>query len=156
MISALLSPRWVRPSRPLGSRLLRCASSSSSSPSSSSSSSSPSPSPDEDRPTSIPTLFQTPIGAGYSDRLAVVPGSLILGSCVGSFYAWSIFNLPLSRELGVVVASASDWPLEAVIPVYSATALSFTFGCGVGGRLIDSLGPRAVGTLAACLWGAGM
>ena len=28
--------------------------------------------------------------------------------------AWSVFNAPLSKELGVVAASAGDWPLQAV------------------------------------------
>ena len=39
--------------------------------------------------------------AGYN-RWRVPPASVAIHLCIGSVYAWSIFNLPLTRVAGVV------------------------------------------------------
>eukprot|EP01046_Picozoa_sp_COSAG06_P096266 COSAG06_NODE_42365_length_382_cov_0.915194_2_plen_74_part_01 len=39
-----------------------------------------------------------------------------------SVYAWSIFNGPLTRELGVVASCSADWALADVVPVFSVNA----------------------------------
>lgn len=41
--------------------------------------------------------------------------------CIGSPYAWSLMAEPLSRELGIVAASAGDWGLGATVGVLSVT-----------------------------------
>ena len=43
------------------------------------------------------------------NRWLVPPASIAIHLCIGSVYAWSIFNPPLVKSLGVV-ASAADGP----------------------------------------------
>lgn len=38
--------------------------------------------------------------------------------------AWSVFNSPLTRELGVVTSAADDWGLSQVLPIFSTCALT--------------------------------
>ena len=51
---------------------------------------------------------------GYN-RWKVPPASIAIHMCIGSVYAWSLFNAPLTRELGVVTSSADDWSLFHVV-----------------------------------------
>jgi hypothetical protein len=67
---------------------------------------------------------------GYNRWLQVPCAVAVSGAC-GSNYAWSAFNAPLSRELGVVAAAGGDWPLTAVIPMFSVA----TVGLGLGAHL---------------------
>lgn len=54
---------------------------------------------------------------GYN-RWLMVPASFLVQLSIGSVYAWSIFNEPLTRELGVVASAASDWGLDRCDPLF--------------------------------------
>ena len=43
---------------------------------------------------------------------------------IGSVYAWSIWNNPLTRQLGVVAQAAGDWSLGDALSVFSCTAVA--------------------------------
>jgi hypothetical protein len=45
------------------------------------------------------------------NRWRVPLASAAIHLCIGSVYAWSIFNPPLTRVQGVVTSSAEDWTL---------------------------------------------
>ena len=47
---------------------------------------------------------------GFNRLYAVVP-AIATNICGGSVYAWSIFNGPLTKELGVVASCSADWSL---------------------------------------------
>jgi hypothetical protein len=55
---------------------------------------------------------------------------LLLGASYALFHssypptAWSVFNSPLTRELGVVTSAADDWGLSQVLPIFSTCALT--------------------------------
>ncbi|KNC54101.1 uncharacterized protein AMSG_12300 [Thecamonas trahens ATCC 50062] len=86
---------------------------------------------------------------------AVVPLS-VAQACIGSVYAWSIFNEPLTRVMGGVASAASDWDLSEVIPIFSASAISLGLTTFVLGAWVDRVGPRKVVATAASLWGSGL
>lgn len=85
-----------------------------------------------------------------------VPPALLYQLSVGSIYAWSTFNGPLSREIGVVTSAANDWGLTQIIPVFSVTCVAFGLTAAVSGKWIDRTPPRVVGVTASCLWGGGL
>lgn len=92
--------------------------------------------------------------AGFN-RWRVPPASIAIHLCIGSVYAWSIFNPPLTRALGVVGASAGDWPLEAVTRIFTLAIVFLGLAAAVAGKWLEEVGPRMVGVVAACLWGGG-
>ena len=91
---------------------------------------------------------------GYN-RWRVPPASIAIHLCIGSVYAWSVFNPPLTRELGVVAASGGDWSLSSVVWIFSVAIVVLGLTAAVGGKWLEKVGPRYVGGVAALLWGGG-
>ena len=87
---------------------------------------------------------------GYN-RWRVPPASIAIHLCIGSVYAWSVFNPPLTRELGVVASSASDWSLSSVVWIFSVAIVVLGLTAAVGGKWLEKVGPRFVGVTAAFL-----
>ena len=52
------------------------------------------------------------------NRWRIPPASIAIHLCIGSVYAWSVFNPPLTREFGVVASSAGDWSLSSVVWIF--------------------------------------
>ncbi len=93
-------------------------------------------------------------GEGYN-RWLVVPAALCIHLSIGSVYAWSVFNPPLTRELGVVASSAGDWSLASVVWIFSVAILVLGLAAAFAGKWLEAVGPRFVGATAAVLWGGG-
>ncbi|MEM1301427.1 MAG: OFA family MFS transporter [Pseudomonadota bacterium] len=91
---------------------------------------------------------------GYN-RWRVPPASIAIHLCIGSVYAWSVFNPPLTRELGVVASSGGDWSLSSVVWIFSVAIVVLGLTAAVGGKWLEKVGPRYVGVVAATLWGGG-
>jgi MFS family permease len=86
-------------------------------------------------------------GRGTS-RWWVAPAALLIHLSIGQAYAFSVFNLPLSKE--------GDWKL---------TQLGWIFTCAIGflglsaaafGQWLERVGPRVSGVVAAACFGAGL
>ncbi len=89
------------------------------------------------------------------NRWLVPPASIAIHLCIGSVYAWSVFNTPLSQELGVVGAAASDWKFEHIVWIFSIAIVFLGLAAAIAGRWLEKVGPRCVGVTAAILWGGG-
>lgn len=92
---------------------------------------------------------------GYN-RWKSVPGSFLVQLCIGSVYAWSIFNTPLTRDLGVVAQAADDWALGDVVPIFSLCAVTLGVCTATLGPWAERSGPRKVATAAALAWSSGL
>lgn len=89
------------------------------------------------------------------NRWFIAPAALAIHLCIGSVYAWSIFNPPLVKQFGVVVSAADDWSFSSVIWIFSTAIVFLGLAAAIGGKWLEEVGPRATGVLAACLWGGG-
>ena len=69
---------------------------------------------------------------GYN-RWRVPPASIAIHLCIGSVYAWSVFNPPLTRELGVAASAAGDWSLSSVVWIFSVAIVVLGLTAAVGG-----------------------
>ena len=83
------------------------------------------------------------------------PASIAIHLCIGSVYAWSIYNLPLTRTLGVVASAADDWVLSDVVWIFTVAIVFLGLSAAFAGKWLEEVGPRAVGVVAACCWGGG-
>jgi MFS family permease len=95
------------------------------------------------------------VAAPGFNRWRVPPASIAIHLCIGSVYAWSIFNPPLTKVLGVVGSSAADWALEDVTRIFSVAIVFLGLSAAIAGKWLEEVGPRMVGVVAACLWGGG-
>jgi MFS family permease len=89
------------------------------------------------------------------NRWLVPPASIAIHLCIGSVYAWSIFNPALIKELGVVTSSAGDWTLSSVVWIFSVAIVFLGLSAAIAGKWLEKVGPRCVGVAAAFLWGGG-
>ncbi|MDP0927844.1 OFA family MFS transporter [Paracoccus onubensis] len=89
------------------------------------------------------------------NRWLVPPASIAIHLCIGSVYAWSVFNPALSRELGVVSAAADDWSLSGIVWIFSVAIVFLGLSAAFAGKWLEEVGPRMVGVVAAFLWGGG-
>ena len=92
--------------------------------------------------------------AGYN-RWRVPPASVAIHLCIGSVYAWSSFNAPLTRVLGVVTPAADDWSLSLVVAIFTVAIVCLGLTAAVAGSWLEKVGPRTVGLVAAVCWSGG-
>ncbi|MCC2097142.1 MAG: MFS transporter, partial [Hyphomicrobiales bacterium] len=95
------------------------------------------------------------VAAPGFNRWLVPPASIAIHLCIGSVYAWSVFNPPLTRELGVVAPAADDWSLGSVVWIFSVAIVFLGLAAAFAGKWLEDVGPRMVGVVAAFLWGGG-
>lgn len=88
-----------------------------------------------------------PEGSSFN-RTRLLPLAMANHLCLGSIFAWSIFNKPLTRLHGVVAPSPHDWSLGDVSLTFSLVMGGFVWGALLSRRL-EQWGPRA-----SCLAGA--
>lgn len=89
------------------------------------------------------------------NRWRVPPASIAIHLCIGSVYAWSIFNAPLMRVQGVVASISQDWTLRQVVWIFTVAIVCLGLAASVAGKWIERVGPRTVGIVAAACWGSG-
>jgi MFS family permease len=95
------------------------------------------------------------IAAPTFNRWLVPPASIAIHLCIGSVYAWSIYNPPLIRVFGVVTPAADDWRLSDVVWIFTVAIIFLGLSAAVAGKWLEDVGPRKVGTVAALCWGGG-
>lgn len=93
-------------------------------------------------------------GPGFN-RWLVPPASIAIHLCIGSVYAWSIYNPALIRVFGVVTPAADDWTLSGVLWIFSVAIIFLGLSAAFAGKWLEDVGPRTVGVVAALCWGGG-
>lgn len=89
------------------------------------------------------------------NRWLIAPAAVAIHLCIGSVYAWSIFNPPLMKQFGVVASAADDWSFSSVVWIFSTAIVFLGLAAAIAGKWLEEVGPRATGFLAACFWGGG-
>ena len=93
-------------------------------------------------------------GPGFS-RWMVPPAALCVHLCIGQVYAFSVFNLPMTRLIGITKSAPGDWKLTELGWIFSIAIAVLGIASAVGGAWLDRVGPRKAMLLAACCFGGG-
>ena len=93
-------------------------------------------------------------GPGYS-RWMVPPAALCVHLCIGQAYAFSVFNLPMSKLLGITQSTPDDWKLTDLGWIFSIAIFVLGTSAALFGRWVEEGGPRRAMFTAALCWGAG-
>lgn len=91
---------------------------------------------------------------GYS-RWMVPPAALSVHLCIGQAYAFSVFNDPLSRVIGIGTAVPEDWKLTTLGWIFSLAIVFLGLSAAFGGKWLEKVGPRLTMFVAACCFGGG-
>ena len=87
-------------------------------------------------------------------RWLVPPAALAIHLSIGQAYAFSVFNLPLSRLVGGADSAPGDWKLSTIGWVFSLAIVFLGLSAAVFGAWLDRVGPRkAMFASALCFAG---
>src|ERR1700730_5424689 len=85
------------------------------------------------------------------DRFLVPPAALAVHLSIGQAYAFSTFNLPLTKLIGHSHSAPADWDLKQVGWIFSIAIVFLGASAALFGRWVEKGGPRkSVFTAALC------
>jgi len=89
------------------------------------------------------------------NRWMVPPSALAVHLCIGQAYAFSVFNGPLSKVIGVDSPAPDDWKLTTLGWIFSIAIFFLGLSAAFGGKWLEKVGPRLTMFVAACCFGGG-
>jgi len=91
---------------------------------------------------------------GFS-RWMVPPAALAVHLCIGQAYAFSVFNAPLTKVIGITKSAPGDWALTSLGWIFSLAIVFLGLSAAFGGKWLERVGPRRTMFTAACCFGGG-
>lgn len=95
------------------------------------------------------------IAPPHYNRWLVPPAALSVHLCIGQAYAFSVFNEPLARLIGISDSSPIDWKLTELGWIFSLAIVFLGLSAAFGGKWLEKVGPRLTMLVAACCFGGG-
>jgi MFS family permease len=89
------------------------------------------------------------------NRWLVPPAALCVHLCIGQAYAFSVFNLPMTKLIGITDSAPEDWKLTELGWIFSIAIVFLGLSAAVAGTWLDRVGPRKAMFTAACCFGGG-
>src|SRR5947208_14954171 len=78
---------------------------------------------------------------GYT-RSMIPPAALCIHLCIGQAYAFSVFNLPMTKLIGIDKPAPDDWALTDLGWIFSIAIFVLGASAAVFGRWVEEGGPR--------------
>jgi MFS family permease len=100
---------------------------------------------------STATAAQSP---GF-DRWLIPPAALAVHLSIGQLYAFSVFNEPLTRAIGITGPAPGDWRLTDLGWIFSLAIVTLGLTAAFAGRWLERIGPRRALLIAAACFGGG-
>src|SRR5256714_2976937 len=91
---------------------------------------------------------------GYS-RWLIPPAALCVHLCIGQAYAFSVFNLPMTKLIGISQSAPDDWKLTELGWIFSIAIFFLGASAAVFGRWVEEGGPRRAMFTSALCWAGG-
>ena len=91
---------------------------------------------------------------GYS-RWLIPPAALCVHLCIGQAYAFSVFNLPMTKLIGITQPGPDDWGLTDLGWIFSLAIFFLGASAALLGRWVEEGGPRRAMFTSALCWAGG-
>jgi MFS family permease len=91
---------------------------------------------------------------GFS-RWMVPPAALCIHLCIGQAYAFSVFNLPMTKLIGISQSAPGDWKLTELGWIFSIAIFFLGASAAVCGRWVEEGGPRRAMFTSGLCWSVG-
>jgi MFS family permease len=85
----------------------------------------------------------------------VPPAALCVHLCIGQAYAFSVFNLPMTKLIGITQSAPDDWKLTDLGWIFSIAIFFLGVSAAVLGRWVEEGGPRQAMFASGVCWAAG-
>jgi len=89
------------------------------------------------------------------NRFLVPPAAIAVHLAIGQAYAFSTFNLPLTKLIGLKASAPGDWDLKEVGWIFSIAIAVLGSSAALFGRWVERAGPRKSMFTAALCFGGG-
>ncbi|PLC50047.1 MFS transporter [Pollutimonas subterranea] len=89
------------------------------------------------------------------NRWMIPPAALAVHLCIGQAYAFSVFNNPMTKLLGINQPAAGDWGLPTLGWIFSIAIVFLGLSAAFAGKWLEEVGPRKAMFVAACCFGGG-
>jgi MFS family permease len=100
---------------------------------------------------------QSTVAAPGFNRFLVPPAAIAVHLAIGQAYAFSTFNLPLTKLIGLKASAPGDWDLKEVGWIFSIAIAILGSSAALFGRWVERVGPRkSMFTAAVCFSGGFM
>jgi MFS family permease len=90
------------------------------------------------------------------NRWLVPPAALAIHLSVGQVYAFSVFNIPLTKQIGITHSAPGDWGLTQVSLLFSIAIVFLGLSAAVFGKWLEAAGPRKAMFTSALCFGSGL
>src|ERR1700723_2650316 len=78
---------------------------------------------------------------GFS-RWMVPPAALCIHLCIGQAYPISVFNLPMTKLIGITASAPGDWNIPELGWIFSIAIFVLGTSAAIFGRWVEEGGPR--------------
>ncbi|PSJ79664.1 L-lactate MFS transporter [Neisseria iguanae] len=89
------------------------------------------------------------------NRWLVPPAALAVHLAIGQIYAYSVFNAPLAKVIGITESAAGDWKLATVGWIFSIALAVLGASAAMFGTWMERAGPKKAMFVAACCFSLG-
>ncbi|MBV1922573.1 MAG: OFA family MFS transporter [Flavobacteriaceae bacterium] len=89
------------------------------------------------------------------NRWFVPIAALCIHLCIGQIYAFSVFNKPLTKIIGVVEQTPDDWKLTELGWIFTIAIFFLGASAAVLGKWVEKVGPRKTMFYAAICFSSG-
>jgi MFS family permease len=95
------------------------------------------------------------IAAPNFNRFCVPPAAIAVHLAIGQVYAFSTFNIPLTRLIGLSESAPGDWTQKQVVWIFSIAIAVLGSSAALFGRWVERVGPRKSMFVAALCFAGG-
>jgi MFS family permease len=89
------------------------------------------------------------------NRWLVPPAALSIHLAIGQGYALSVFNLPMTRLIGITKTTPEDWPLTTTVWIFNIAFGMLGLSAALFGKWLERVGPRKAMFASALCFGGG-
>ncbi|WP_298913163.1 OFA family MFS transporter [uncultured Nostoc sp.] len=105
-------------------------------------------------PTSVLDKEQTIAQPGFN-RWLIPPAALAIHLCIGQVYGFSVFNLPMTKLIGISQSAPTDWNLPTLGWIFSSAIAFLGISAAFFGKWVEKEGPRKAMFVAALCFSGG-
>lgn len=87
------------------------------------------------------------------NRWLIPPAALAVHLSIGQIYAYSVFNAPLTKVIGITSSTAEDWKLTTIGWIFSIALGVLGASAAMFGSWMERVGPRKAMFVATCCFG---
>jgi MFS family permease len=91
---------------------------------------------------------------GYN-RWLIPPSALAIHLCIGQGYALSVFNLPMTRLIGITKSAPDDWALTQIVVIFMIAFGVLGVSAWIFGKWLERVGPRRAMLASALCFASG-